>query len=100
MRTCWALKREASHSLHARNELDHDLMWEDNMRCLVSAVVLVSLGALIGPATADDVASSIAGLWNITSFTRNEVGTGKATNFYGEHPRGYFVYTRGGPGIS
>jgi hypothetical protein len=93
MRTCWALIREASHSLHARNELDHDLMWEDNMRCLISAVVPISLGAPISPATADDVASSIAGLWKITSFTRNEVGMGKATNFYGEHPSGYVIYT-------
>jgi Lipocalin-like domain len=77
-----------------------DTLREDNMRRLISAVVLVLLGALIGPAIAEDVSSSIAGLWKLTSFSRNEVGTGKATKPYGERPGGYIVYTRGGHFVS
>ena len=36
----------------------------------------------------------------ISSFSRNEVGTGKATKSYGERPGGYIVYTRGGHFVS
>jgi hypothetical protein len=47
-------------------------------------------------AVAEDLASSIVGLWKITSFTRKEVATGKTEHPYGEHPTGYILYTRGG----
>jgi hypothetical protein len=48
------------------------------------------------PAIAEDLASSIVGLWKITSFARKEVATGKLERPYGEHLTGYILYTKGG----
>jgi hypothetical protein len=65
-------------------------------RTLISAVALSFLLTLAEPAAAEDLASSIVGVWKLTSFTRNYVGTNKTGKPFGEQPGGYNVYTRNG----
>jgi hypothetical protein len=45
------------------------------------------------PLAAQDLASSIVGMWKLVSFVRKEVATGKTAATYGEHPSGYAYYT-------
>ena len=45
---------------------------------------------------AQDLASSIVGVWKQTSLTRNDVATGKVSPFSGEKQSGYRIFTRGG----
>jgi hypothetical protein len=63
---------------------------------VISAVALVSILTLPMPAAAEDLASSIVGVWKYTSVIVREVESGKDTRPYGEKPSGYIVYTRGG----
>ena len=63
---------------------------------LMSAIALAFLLMLPEPLAAQDLASSIVGTWNLTSFVRKEVATGKSATTYGEHPWGYAYYTKGG----
>lgn len=65
-------------------------------RAFVSTIALAFVLTLGQPAPAQDTASSIVGVWKLTSFARQEVGTGKTVQAYGEHPAGYRVHTRGG----
>jgi hypothetical protein len=48
------------------------------------------------PTAAQDVSSSIVGVWKMTSFTRKESATGKIVKSYGERPAGIVIYTKGG----
>jgi hypothetical protein len=61
-------------------------------------LTIVLLIGLAGgqPAAAQDLATQIVGTWKMTSFVRKELGTGKESRFYGDHPVGYSVYTAGG----
>jgi hypothetical protein len=71
--------------------------WEVIMkRTLTSSVALAFLLTLAQSASAEDLASSIVGVWKLTSWTRNDVATNKTSKLYGEHPEGYNVYTRNG----
>ena len=63
---------------------------------LTSAVALTLVVTSVCSAAAEDLASSIVGLWKVTSFTRKEVATGKVEHPYGNRPVGYLLYTRGG----
>jgi Lipocalin-like domain len=36
---------------------------------------------------------TIVGLWRFLSYTRTDPITGKNTNIFGEHPRGWLIYT-------
>jgi hypothetical protein len=63
---------------------------------LISAGALSLLLTLPEPTAAEDVSSSIVGVWKMTSFTRKEVATGKLVKAYGEHPAGMVIYTKGG----
>lgn len=63
-------------------------------QCLAAALAL--LLALAHPATAQDLASPIVGVWKLTSFARKEIGSAKVVEVYGEDPRGYRIHTRGG----
>ena len=65
------------------------------MRVTISAVALAFLVALAHPVEAQDPASSIVGVWKLTSFARKEVGTDKAVEVFGEKPVGYRVHTKG-----
>ena len=63
------------------------------------AIVALLLGlwpAAMQPLAAEEVKSPLVGVWKITSFTRAEVGVDAVAKPYGEHPRGYRVYTAGG----
>ena len=63
---------------------------------LVTAISAAFLLALGQPAPAEDLASSIVGVWKYTGGTSKEVATGKITYPYGEKPTGHIVYTKGG----
>jgi hypothetical protein len=63
---------------------------------LVSTIAFALVLMLGRPAAAQDSASSIVGVWKLTSFARKEVGTDKSVQTYGEHPAGYRIHTRGG----
>jgi hypothetical protein len=65
-------------------------------RIAIFAAALVLLVTLAWPTIAQDSASSIVGVWKLTSFARKEIGTDKTAQVYGEHPMGYRVHTRGG----
>ena len=65
-------------------------------RTLMSAVALAFLLTLPRPAPAQDLASQLVGVWNLSSYLRKEVATGATQNSFGEKPIGQFIYTRGG----
>jgi Lipocalin-like domain len=65
-------------------------------RALVSTIAFAFVLTLGRPAAAQDPASSIVGVWKLTSFARKEVGTGKTVQAFGERPTGYRVHTRSG----
>jgi hypothetical protein len=66
------------------------------MRNTVSALALVVSLMLASPASAQDLASSIVGLWKLTSHGNKVAATGAMTHPFGEHPAGYQLFTRGG----
>ena len=65
-------------------------------RILMFAVGFAFVLTLVQPAPAQDLASSLVGVWKLTSVTRTEVATDKTEKPYGEMPTGYYIYTRGG----
>ncbi len=65
-------------------------------RAFISTIALAFVLTLAQPAAAQDPASSIVGVWKLTSFARKEVGTDKSVQPYGERPTGYRIHTRGG----
>ena len=65
-------------------------------RALISMMALALVLTLGQPASAQDPATSIVGVWKLTSFARKEVGTDKTIHVLGERPSGYRVHTRGG----
>lgn len=40
--------------------------------------------------------NKLAGTWRLIEYTDYDSVTGKSTHPYGEHPKGYFTYTKGG----
>src|SRR5260221_14276748 len=62
------------------------------------AVVLTTVVLLTAarPASAEDVASPIVGLWKLTGNTTKIVATGAMEKQAGEHPSGYQLFTKGG----
>jgi len=65
-------------------------------RILISAVALAFLLTLPRQAPAQDLASQLVGVWNLSSQVRKEVATGATLNSYGEKPTGHLIFTRGG----
>ena len=66
-------------------------------RTLMSAAVaLAFLLMLPRPAPAQDLASQLVGVWNLNSQLRKEVASGATLATFGEKPRGYIIFTRGG----
>ena len=65
-------------------------------RTLMSAVALAFLLTLPRPAPAQDLASQLVGVWNLSSQVRKEVATGVTQNSFGEKPIGRAIFTRGG----
>lgn len=41
-------------------------------------------------------ANKLIGTWRLIEYTDFDTITGKATHPYGEHPKGYFTYTKSG----
>ena len=65
-------------------------------RLLISTAAIASGLALALPASAQDLASQIVGVWKLKSFDTVEVDTARATKIYGDDPVGIYVFTRGG----
>src|SRR5262245_11413470 len=61
-----------------------------------AGLVLLSCLILPQPAPAQDLQTSIVGVWKLTSFTRKDVQTGQATNVFVDQPVGYLTYTKAG----
>lgn len=66
------------------------------MRSVISGGAFAVLVLMTGAAKAEDAASSIVGVWKVTSFTSKVADTGDIRRVYGSQPGGYIVYTRGG----
>jgi hypothetical protein len=64
-------------------------------RLLLTSLIAASLA---GPslALAQDRTPSIVGVWKLKAFSTKDVTTGKEARPFGEHPSGYFFFTRGG----
>jgi hypothetical protein len=65
-------------------------------RTLISATGLALLLTLAQPAAAQDLASLVVGVWNLTSLSEKEVATGKIVHPMGEKPIGHLMYSKGG----
>src|SRR5262245_39389906 len=66
------------------------------MRHLLLSIGLVSCLGLPTQAPAQDLQTSIVGVWKLSSITRKDTQSGGVTDSFGEHPIGYLVYTKAG----
>jgi hypothetical protein len=69
------------------------------MKIIVTATLGLLLFAAV-PAAAEDLSSSIVGVWRLASFERTEVMSGKSARTMGEHPTGYAFFAKGGHVVS
>ena len=65
----------------------------------VAFLALASVPLCSVPVTADDLATAMVGVWNITEFSRKDVASGTAEKPYGAHPKGRIIFTKGGNNI-
>ena len=65
-------------------------------RALISVLTLALAATLAWPVPAQDLGSQVVGVWKYISVNNKEVATGKIIYPFGETPRGYIVYTKGG----
>ena len=65
-------------------------------RILIAAAAAAFTLTLAQPVPAQDLASSIVGVWKLSSQMRKEVASGKTMNTFGERPAGHLIYTKGG----
>jgi Lipocalin-like domain len=66
------------------------------MKPLSISAVLVAASALALPASAEDIATQIVGVWKLKSFENVEVETSKAVKTYGDNPLSTYIFTKGG----
>src|SRR5262245_11553089 len=57
---------------------------------------LVAVLTFVCPAGAQDVKSSIVGIWKLTSHANKNPATGAVTHPFGQHPQGYQVFGKSG----
>ena len=65
-------------------------------RILIAAAATAFALTVAQPVPAQDLASSIVGVWKIKSFERKEIATGNLSKPFGENPNGMIIYTKGG----
>ena len=65
----------------------------------VAFLALASVPLCSVPVTADDLATAMVGVWNITEFSRKDVASGTAEKPYRAHPKGRIIFTKGGNNI-
>jgi Lipocalin-like domain len=65
-------------------------------RRIAAALTGFAFLMLAWPARAEDITSSIVGLWKLTGNTTKIVATGAMQRVAGEHPIGYQLFTKGG----
>jgi hypothetical protein len=65
-------------------------------RTLISATGIALLLTLAQPATAQDLASQLVGVWKLTAQNMKDVATGKVVHQLGEKPTGHLMYSKGG----
>ena len=61
---------------------------------LVGTLVLST--CLLAPLGANAQVEQLYGTWRLVSWTREVVGTGERTDFFGKAPRGFLAYGRDG----
>jgi hypothetical protein len=66
------------------------------MRTAFFCACALALLGVVPVSAADDLSSSIVGLWSINSFVRKDVASGVEEKPYGEYPQGRILYTKGG----
>jgi len=71
-----------------------------NRRYILGHSVVATLGLALltfaWPATAQDIKSSIVGVWKLTDHANKNPATGAITHPYGQHPQGIHVFSKGG----
>src|SRR5262245_9057075 len=85
-----SVRKEYSAAI-LRNTVGRFLM----KRSILPIVIAASVIGMAGPASTQDTASQIAGVWKLQKFDRCIVG-GECAPTYGEKPTGYIVYTKSG----
>ena len=66
------------------------------LRQSVVATLGLALLTFAWPATAQDIKSSIVGVWKLTDHANKNPATGVVTHPYGQHPQGNHVFSKGG----
>ena len=59
-------------------------------------LTVMSLAISCNVSTTEKETNTIVGTWRLMEYTDFDTLTGKATHPYGEHPKGYFTYTKSG----
>ena len=60
-------------------------------------IMTLAISCNDSPAEKDATNSNqLVGTWRLLEYTDFDTATGKATHPYGEHPKGYFTYTKSG----
>ena len=67
---------------------------------LASAVAITFGLGIALPASAQDLASQIVGVWKLQKVDRCKAGTAECVAFYAEKPSGYVVFTKSGVFLS
>lgn len=65
-------------------------------RALITSAALAFLLALGQPVSAQDLATSVVGVWKMKNFESVEVESKKVLRPFGENPAAYYVFTKGG----
>ena len=68
-------------------------------RHLIILFILMSLAFSCKPGKTEKnetMTNKLAGTWRLIEYTDFDTATGKSMHPYGEHPRGYFTYTKTG----
>ncbi len=59
-------------------------------------LTVMSLAISCNVSTTENETNTIVGTWRLIEYTDFDTATGESTHPYGEHPKGYFTYTKGG----
>jgi hypothetical protein len=73
-----------------------DIMTRHTPLTMTNIALFVVALTFARPAAAQDLQSSIVGLWKVTSVANKLISTGEIVHPFGEHPSGNELFTRGG----
>jgi hypothetical protein len=67
---------------------------------LLPTALVAFVAGSAAPASTQDAASQLVGVWKLQKFDSCKAGTDECRAFYGEKPAGYMVFTRSGVFLS